>query len=473
MHYREHFFINGRWHTPSDSERFGILDPATENLCASVPRAHRADINAAVEAARRALPDWSATPAGQRREILLAVADEMQRRHADLVEAHVITLGCPVQITPAMHVDGPIEGMRYYAERASRTEEIERRNGVAIVREPVGVCALINPWNYPLHQLVGKLAPALAAGCTVVTKPAEQTPLQDFIMAEIFQSVGLPAGVFNLVTGSGNEIGPLLASHPGVDMVSFTGSTRAGIEVAINAAAGVKRVCQELGGKSPLIITADADLTRAVRFGVENVMANSGQTCDAFTRMLIPRSRLVDAERIALTVAGEQVVGDPADTATTMGPLVSRRQRDSVRQYIEQGVAEGARLMLGGTESPEGLEQGYYVRPTLFSDVSNDMAIARSEIFGPVLCLIPYDDLEQAIEIANDTPYGLSSAVYAASAEAALPIARRLKAGQCYLQGAEFSFDAPFGGYGQSGNGREWGEEGLEEYLETKAILGG
>ncbi|MGM0988118.1 MAG: aldehyde dehydrogenase family protein [Pseudomonadota bacterium] len=472
MQHRDNFYINGQWQAPISSERLDVLNPATETLCASVPRGGREDVERAISAARDAFPAWSATPAQRRHELLMAAADEMQRRYDELCDVHVMTLGSPTQATGAIHVDGPIEGMRYYAERAFRMEQVERKEGVAIVREPIGVCSLINPWNYPLHQLIGKLAPALAAGCTVVAKPAEQTPLQDFIMAEILDSVGVPPGVFNLVTGVGSEIGPVMASHRDVDMVSFTGSTAAGIQVAENAAPGVKRVCQELGGKSPLLITEEADLNVAVRLGVENVMANTGQTCDALTRMLVPRSQLQQAATLAGEIAREQVVGDPGDKRTTMGPLVSRRQKDTVLGFIQSGLEAGATLIEGGDQEPEGLTRGYYVRPTIFSDVHNDMAIAREEIFGPVLCIMAYDTLEEAIEIANDSDYGLSSAVFARSVDEALPIARRLKAGQCYLQGAEFSFDAPFGGYKLSGNGREWGDEGLLEYAETKALLG-
>lgn len=472
MQHRDHFYIDGQWEVPSSNERLEVLDPATEALCASVPRARSEDVEKALSAAQAALPGWAATSAQHRYELLMAAADEMQRRYDELCDVHVTTLGSPIQMTGAIHVDGPIDGMRYYAERAFKMEKDERKEGVVITHEPIGVCSLINPWNYPLHQLIGKLAPALAAGCTVVAKPAEQTPLQDFIMAEIFESIGLPPGVFNLVTGAGAEIGPVMAGHPNVDMVSFTGSTTAGINVAENAANGVKRVCQELGGKSPLVVTEEADLNAAVRLCVENVMANTGQTCDALTRMLVPRVKLQEAANLAGEIAREQVVGNPRDARTTMGPLVSRRQKDLVVGFIQSGLEEGATLVEGGAEAPEGFAKGHYIRPTIFSDVRNDMKIAREEIFGPVLCIIAYDTLEEAIEIANDTAYGLSSAVYARNVEEALPIARRLKAGQCYLQGAEFSFDAPFGGYKLSGNGREWGDEGLLEYVETKAILG-
>jgi aldehyde dehydrogenase (NAD+) len=320
--------------------------------------------------------------------------------------------------------------------------------------------------------LTGKIAPALAAGCTIVTKPAEQTPIQDFIMAEIFDKVGLPAGVFNLVTGVGKHIGPLLSSHPQVDMVSFTGSTAAGISVASAAAPTVKRVCQELGGKSAMIITQDADLPAAVRYAVENVMANTGQTCNALTRLLIPQSCYDEVLTLAKQFANEQVVGDPLDSDTTMGPMASRRQLDTVLSYIDLGVQEGAKLITGGRQ-PDNIDTGTYILPTIFADVTNDMRIAREEIFGPVLCIITYQDIEEAIAIANDSVYGLSSAVYAKDKASALPIAKSMRAGQCYIQGGYFSMHAPFGGYKQSGNGREWGEHGLDEYLESKAIISG
>lgn len=472
MQHLTHFYINGSWQAPHGNECLEVVDPATEVACASVPRATQEDIDAAVHAARQALPSWAATPASERHDLLMAAAKEMQRRYDELRDAHVLTVGSPIEMAGAIHVDGPIEGMQYYAERASRMEEVEQRGSVSLVREPIGVCALINPWNYPLHQLIGKLAPALAAGCTVVAKPAEQTPLQDFIMAEIFEEIGLPPGVFNLVTGVGSDIGPIMAAHSDVDMISFTGSTRAGVQVADNAAPTVKRVCQELGGKSPLVITENADLEAAVRLGVENVMANTGQTCDAFTRMLVPRALLKDAAALAGNIAREQVVGDPKRPGTTMGPVVSERQKSIVQHFIRRGLEEGATLVEGGLDAPDHLDRGYYVRPTIFSDVKNDMEIAQEEIFGPVLCLLGYDSIDEAIEIANDTIYGLSSAVYARDVNEALPIARRIQAGQCYLQEAEFSFEAPFGGYKQSGNGREFGEEGLLEYVEIKSIIG-
>ncbi|MDO6459614.1 aldehyde dehydrogenase family protein [Granulosicoccaceae sp. 1_MG-2023] len=468
----ESLYIGGRWCPANSSETITVINPATEQPCATIPKANEQDVIRAIEAARAAFDDWAASSAETRAALMLATADEMQARYDDLVDAHVSSMGCPVSLAGYLHIDAAIEGLRYYAARAARMDEISEQENVTVIKEPIGVCAFINPWNYPLHQLMGKLAPALAAGCTIVTKPAEQTPLQDFIMAEIFDKVGLPAGVFNLVSGSGREIGPLMSGHPQVDMVSFTGSTAAGIQVALSAADTVKRVCQELGGKSPLIITEDADLEAAVRYGVADVMANTGQTCNALTRMLVPASRYNEAVDIAVAAAAEQRVGDPRDPEVTMGPMASNRQRETVIGYIEQGIKEGARLVCGGTQAPSGLEQGAYVQPTIFADVTPDMTIAREEIFGPVLCMISYDDPEDAIAIANDSIYGLAAGVYAKDQASAMAIARRLKAGQCYTQGGYFTIKAPFGGYKQSGNGREWGEHGLDEFIETKAIIG-
>jgi aldehyde dehydrogenase (NAD+) len=464
-------YINGQWVESNSSEIIEVINPATETPCARVPSGNREDVNAAVTSARQAFNGWAQISAEKRAEIMNAAADEMQRRTGDLIDAHVITMGCPRHLTAALHVDAPIAGMRYYADRAKQMEEVQEKGGVLLVKEPIGVCVLINPWNYPLHQLIGKVAPALAAGCTIVAKPAGQTPLQDFIMAEIFEAVGLPPGVFNVVSGSGSEIGPIMSSHPDVDMVSFTGSTVAGIEVAEAAAPTVKRVCQELGGKSPYIITEDADIEAAVRYGVEDVMLNSGQTCNALTRMFIPQSRYEKAVNIARKVAEKNIVGDPNDSSVTMGPMASASQKQTVLKYIKHGIAEGARLVTGGMDMPPGLRSGAYVQPTIFADVSNDMTIAREEIFGPVLCMITYDDIEAAIEMANDTVYGLASAVYARDKAAALKIAKQIRAGQCYIQGSYFNLEAPFGGFKQSGNGREWGDQAMHEYIEIKAVI--
>ncbi len=464
-------YINGKWVIPKGTDVIEVINPATESPCARVPRGNREDVNAAVTSACQAFDGWAHTPAEKRAEIMNAVADEMQHRADELIDAHVITMGCPRRLTPDLHVDAPIAAMRNYAERATQMDEVEEIGSVLLCKEAIGVCALINPWNYPLHQLMGKVAPALAAGCTIVAKPAAQTPLQDFIMAEIFEAVNLPAGVFNLVSGSGSVIGPVMSSHPDVDMVSFTGSTYAGIKVAEAAAPTVKRVCQELGGKSPYIITEDADLEAAVRYGVEDVMLNTGQTCNALTRMFVPQPCYEEAVKIARKVAEENIVGDPNDSSVTMGPMASASQKQKVLNYIKMGLAEGARLVTGGIDMPPGLPAGYYVQPTIFADVSNEMVIAKEEIFGPVLCMIVYEDIEGAIEMANDTVYGLASGVYARNKASALKIARRIRAGQCYIQGSYFNLEAPFGGFKQSGNGREWGDQAMHEYFEIKAII--
>ncbi|WP_444919550.1 aldehyde dehydrogenase family protein [Microbulbifer sp. CnH-101-G] len=461
-------FINGEWREPLGTGTHPVINPATEELICQVAEGSAEDVDLAVEAARQAFHSWRNSTAQMRRELLNAIADGMEKRKEDLVQAVSQALGCPEHITRWLHVDGPIYAMRYYAERTAEMEKTEKAGHSVLFREPVGVCGFITPWNYPLHQFVGKVAPALAAGCTMITKPAEITPLQDFVMAEIIEEAGVPAGVFNLVPGAGSEVGAALSAHPGIDMVSFTGSTRAGVEVAKAAAPTVKRVTQELGGKSPLIITPDADLEAAVRWGCEDVFINSGQTCTALTRMLVPAELYDEAVEIARQVAEDIAMGTGENAF--MGPLSSARQREIVRGYIQKGIDEGARLVTGGAEVPTGLDKGFYVKPTVFADVHNNMSIAREEIFGPVTCLIPYKDMDEAIAIANDTEYGLSSGVWAKDAESAMPLVRRIEAGLCFVNGGEFNYDAPFGGYKRSGNGREFGEAGLGEFIELKSV---
>ncbi len=465
-------YIGGEWVSASSGKTLHVQNPATEAPVLAMACANETDVDRAVAAAKSAFPTWSQTPSASRKAFLLAAADEMEARVEDLIDAHVQSMGIPRHMALDWQVSGPIEAVRFYAELCHVVDEETQIEGGLVTKEAVGICALINPWNYPLLQMIGKVAPALAAGCTVIAKPAEQTPLCDIVMAEIFETIGLPDGVFNMVTGIGSEIGHRLCSHPDVDMVSFTGSTASGIKVAQAAAPSVKRVCQELGGKSPFIITEDADLEAAVRYGTENVILMGGQTCDALTRMFVPRSRYDEAVAIAKGVAEEQIVGDPLDPKSTMGPLASMIHRERVLRYINIGIDEGARLVTGGPERPDGLLKGAYVKPTIFADVTPDMRILREEIFGPVLCIRAYDSLDEAINEANDTEFGLSSAVWAKNKSDALKIARQMRAGQCYVQGGSFSLHAPFGGYKQSGNGREWGAHGLEEYLETKAIVG-
>lgn len=462
------FYINGQWQKARGKDRWDVINPATETVIAQVPMGNSDDVDAAVAAAKAAFPAWSATTAAERERLINRVADLMAEREDDLCDAVSQAMGCPRHLTPGLQVKGPTAAMRGFAARAHQMEQVKEAGNSLIVKEPVGVCGFINPWNYPLHQFVGKVAPALAAGCTLVIKPSEQTPLQDLIMAEIMHDAGIPAGVFNLVIGSGPDVGAAISAHPDIDMVSFTGSTRAGKLIAKAAADTVKRVTQELGGKSAYIITEDADLDAAVKYGVEDVMINTGQTCTALTRMLVPASRYKEAQALAKAHAESLEVG--SGEHAFVGPMSSARQKATVLSYIEKGIEEGATLLTGGTDMPSHLNKGFYVKPTIFADVNNQMTIAREEIFGPVLVMIPYTDIDDAVAIANDTPYGLSSGVYAKDRETGIAIARRLRAGQCYVNGGGFNYLAPFGGYKQSGNGREFGDEGMHEFVEIKAM---
>ncbi|WP_110992874.1 aldehyde dehydrogenase family protein [Pseudomonas sichuanensis] len=462
-------FIDGRWQQPLGQGMAEVIDPASEAVAGKVPLGNEADVERAVQAARRAFADWSRTPSSVRAGYIRALADQLKARADEMAAVITAELGMPVQWCRPVQVDGPIAGLEQYIELAGLMDEVREVGNSLVYREAVGVCAFINPWNYPLHQMIGKLAPALAAGCTVVVKPSQETPLHAFVLAEMIEAIGLPAGVFNLVSGPGSKVGEALARHPQVDMVSFTGSTGAGVRVSQAAAPTVKRVCLELGGKSPLLIGADADLDAAVRYGVQDVMINSGQTCTALTRMLLPASRYAEALDIAVDEVRGLVMGDPQDPRSFLGPMCSAGQRRTVQEYIRVGQEEGARLLCGGETAP-GFERGFYLPPTLFADVDNRMRIAQEEIFGPVLCLIPYADEAEAIALANDSPFGLSSAVWAGSRDKALQLARQLRAGQCFVNGGAFNYQAPFGGYKQSGNGREWGEEGLAEFVEVKAI---
>ncbi|MFY0730624.1 aldehyde dehydrogenase family protein [Pseudomonas sp. NFX15] len=462
-------FIDGHWQKPSGQGIAQVINPATEDVCGSVPLGDERDVDNAVAAARRAFVSWSRTPSNVRAGYIRALAEQLRQRADEMAAVITTELGMPVQWSRSVQVDGPIMGLEQYVELAHLMDEVREVGNSLVIREAVGVCAFINPWNYPLHQLIGKLAPALAAGCTVVVKPSQETPLHAFLLAQMIEDIGLPAGVFNLVSGPGSKVGEALAKHPDVDMVSFTGSTGAGVRVAQAAAPSVKRVCLELGGKSPLLIAEDADLAAAVRYGVQDVMINSGQTCTALTRMLLPASRYEEAVELALAQTLSLRMGDPLDPQSFLGPMCSAGQKRTVLDYIKVGQQEGARLLCGGDGAP-AFERGFYVSPTLFADVDNRMRIAQEEIFGPVLCLIPYTDEAQAIQIANDSPFGLSSGIWADSAERALHLGRQMRAGQCFLNGAAFNYQAPFGGYKQSGNGREWGEEGLNEFVEVKAI---
>ena len=464
------FYINGQWVEPIGKGKSEVINPSNGEISAIVPYGNAEDVDSAVKAARNAFDSWSRTSASERADFLRKLAVEGERRNADLTQTIIDELGMPVQNAAAFQVDPLGIICESFAAKAHLMEESEELGNSVVVKEPIGVCSMINPWNYPVWQMIGKVAPAIAAGCTMVVKAASQTPSHLFIFAEMCEAVGLPAGVFNLVHGSGREIGEALSWHPDIDLVTFTGSTAAGIQVSQVAAPSVKRVCLELGGKSPFIITEEADLAAAMEFGVDDVMVNTGQTCNALTRMIIHESRYEEAVELAKTRAETLLVGDPNDPRVFVGPMSSAGQRQSVLDYIQQAISDGARLVTGGTDMPEGLTTGNYVLPTIFADVTNDMTIAQEEVFGPVLVMIKYSTVDQAIEIANDTPYGLASAVWAGDKDKATAIARRIKAGQCAINGGEANHEAPFGGYKESGNGREFGEAGLHEYCELKAM---
>ncbi len=466
----DRFYVGGEWVKPDGAGTFDVHNASTEEVMGRIPDGSRVDVDRAVAAARRALDGWAATEPAVRAEHLRRIARGLLDRQQELVEIIVDELGAPRPMTSQYMVAFPASTLAFYADLLATFSFEERLGNSLVVREPVGVVGAITPWNYPLHQIVAKVGPALAAGCTIVVKPSEVVPLSCFVFAEIVDAAGLPAGVFNFLTGYGPVAGEAIAAHPGVDMVSFTGSTRAGRRVAELAATTVKKVSLELGGKAPNVILDDADFEKAVRTGVGYSYINSGQTCAAWTRMLVPRRRHDEAVRIAKDEAEKITVGDPKVGTARLGPLVSATQRDRVRAYIRKGVAEGAALVTGGDEPPSGLETGYYVRPTVFANVRSDMTIAQEEIFGPVLCILPYEDEEDAIRIANDTIYGLGGAVWSRDVERAKRVARRIRTGQLDINGAPFNPVAPFGGTKQSGVGRELGRYGLEEYLEPKAL---
>lgn len=473
MHTYDKIYINGAWVPSEGTGVLEVTNSATEEIIATIPDGTVGDVDKAVAAARAAFEGWSALPKEKRAEYLMKIHAGLEARTQEIAEAVTREVGMPVGLSTMIQVGLPKGNFAITAGLLSTYEFEEQIGNSLVVREPFGVVGCISPWNYPLHQIALKVAPALAAGNTVVVKPSEVAPINAFILAEIVHDAGLPAGVFNLVTGVGPVVGEAIAAHPDVDMVSFTGSTRAGKRVAEVAAQNVKKVSLELGGKSPNVILDDLDdegFTKAVAAGVGKCFSNSGQTCTALTRMLVPRARLAQAEQIAAATAAKFTVGDPFDPATRLGPLVSAVQRERVRGFIQTGIDEGATLVTGGTDSPEGLSAGFFVRPTIFSNVTPDMTIAREEIFGPVLSIIPYADEDEAIRIANDTVYGLAAGVWSATPEHAKQVARRLKAGQVEVNGGSFNPAAPFGGYKQSGLGREAGKFGLEEFCEVKAM---
>ena len=468
------FYIDRQWVPPvNGGTPFDVINPATEAVAGVIRLGDEADVERAVAAARRAFDAWSTTPLATRTELLARAAAVYERRLDEMALAISEEMGAPLARL-ARAAQAPLGLWQLQTTLALAADyPFEKRQGTThVVKEAVGVCVLITPWNWPMNQTLCKVAPALLAGCTMVLKPSEYAPFSAQILAETLHEAGVPAGVFNLIHGDGARIGPLLSSHPEVDMVSLTGSTRAGSSVARHAADTIKVVSLELGGKSANIILDDAPLAEAVAAGVSNMMFNTGQSCNAPSRMLVPAARLAEAERVAAATVERLVVGDPLDAATTIGPIANRRQFERVQALIAVGIQEGADLVAGGLGRPEGLAQGWFTRPTVFSRVDNAMTIAREEIFGPVLVLIPYADEDEAVAIANDSDYGLSGYVWGGSVARAAGVARRLRTGMVHLNGAGIDLAAPFGGYKRSGNGREWGAAGIDEFLETKALMG-
>ncbi len=466
------FYIDGKWVSPTKANDSQVTNPANEELIATISLGSAADVDRAVAGAKRAFESFSETTVEQRVALLRRIIDVYKAKSGEMAEAISLEMGSPMSL--ARKAQAPA-GFAHLAQTVTVLEhyKFEELQGSTWMRkEAIGVCGLITPWNWPMNQIASKVAPALAAGCTMVLKPSELAPLSAYLFAQILDEAGVPAGVFNLVNGEGPTVGAALSSHPDVAMVSFTGSTRAGVAVATAAAPTVKRVTQELGGKSANIILDDADLAKAVREGVQACFRNTGQSCNAPTRMLVPRSKMAEAALAAKQEAEATKAGDPRNDDTTIGPLVSRAQFEKVQQLISRGIEEGATLITGGKGRPEGISKGYFVRPTVFTDVRNDMEIAREEIFGPVLCILAYEGEDDAVRIANDSPYGLSGFVTSPDVERARRVAKRIRAGNVHINNARVDFAGCFGGYKQSGNGREWGEAGLEEYLELKAIFG-
>jgi aldehyde dehydrogenase (NAD+) len=469
--YRQ-FYIDGEWTNPTQNHDFDVINPATEDRVATISLGAVADVNNAVAAASRAFDSYSETSVEVRLALLRRIVEIYQSKMDEMAATISMEMGAP--ITLARKAQAPA-GLAHFLEIVKVLEHYqfeEAKGSMSMRQEPVGVCGLITPWNWPMNQVACKVAPALAAGCTMVLKPSEIAPLSAYLFAQILDEAGVPAGVFNLVNGDGPTVGSAISSHPDVAMVSFTGSTRAGVAVAVNAATTVKRVTQELGGKSANIILEDTDLAKAVTQGADACFRNSGQSCDAPTRMLVPRKSMHAAAEAAQKAAEATIVGDPSAPETALGPLSSKAQFEKVQRMIQNGIKEGAKLVAGGVGRPDGFTKGYFVKPTVFTDVRNDMTIAREEIFGPVLSIIPYEDEDDAVRIANDTPYGLSGYVTSNDLERARRVAKRIRAGNVHINGARLDFGGCFGGYKQSGNGREWSVAGLEEFLELKAVFG-
>jgi aldehyde dehydrogenase (NAD+) len=468
------FYINGAWVRPSNgSSTIPVINPATEESIADIALGTAADVELAVDAARAAFPAWSSSPLATRVAMLDKILALVLERKELLAQAISLEMGAAIGFARSMHVPLAAEHVRVARDVLAGYSFRTVQGTTVIVREAIGVCALITPWNWPLYQITAKVAAALGAGCTVVLKPSELSPLSALLFAQLMHDAGVPPGVFNLVNGSGPEVGAAMAAHPDIDMISITGSNRAGALVAQGAAQTVKRVTQELGGKSPNLMLPDADFARVVPLGVMAAFRNVGQSCSAPTRMLVPRERLAEVEALAAGVVKAIVVGDPRAEETVLGPIANQAQFRRVQEMIETGIGEGARLVCGGLGRPPGLDRGFYARPTVFSEVGSGMQIAQQEIFGPVLCVIPYDSVDEAVRIANDTMYGLGAHVQSQDVDAARAVASRIRAGQVHINHPAWDPHAPFGGYKRSGNGREYGVHGFEEYLETKAIIGG
>ncbi|MEU1598824.1 aldehyde dehydrogenase family protein [Streptomyces sp. NPDC005708] len=470
MPFHDRIYVGGQWVASHSSTTIAVINPATETVIATVPDGVPADVDAAVAAARQAHLGWWQTPPAERAAFLKRIGAALTERHQELQQLITAEMGAPASFADAVQVPLPIGNFMNAAALAETFAFEQTEGGSTIVREPFGVVGAITPWNYPLHQIAAKVAYALAAGNTVVLKPSEVAPLDAWLLAEVVDAVGLPPGVFNLVSGVGPVVGEAIAAHRDVDLVSFTGSTRAGKQITRAAAETIKRVTLELGGKSPNVLLPDVDLAAVMPRAIQDAMINAGQTCTALTRLVVPRERLAEVEELAKTLVEAIKVGDPTDPATQLGPLVSATQLERVRGYIDQGLAEGAKLITGGSDPVPGLDTGHYVRPTVFSEVTTDMTIHREEIFGPVLAIEAYDSEEEAVHIANDTVYGLAGAVWSANAAKAQAFARRIRAGQIQVNGGAFNINAPFGGYKQSGNGRELGRYGLEDFCEIKSI---
>jgi len=466
------FYINGEWVDPATPNQIDVINPANEEVCGHISMGSEEDVNLAVAAAKAAFESYSRTSVAERIELLESCAEVYQKHYNDMADAIREEMGAPQSLAAGGQAFCGLGHLQEAAKILKTFSFEEDIDGSRIFKEPIGVCGLITPWNWPVNQIGCKVAPALAVGCTMVLKPSEVAPLSAYLWAKIMDEAGVPAGVFNMINGDGPIVGTALSKHPDVDMMSFTGSTRAGTLVAQNAAPTVKRVAQELGGKSPNIILDDVDLEAAVTRGVMHMYNNTGQSCNAPSRMLVPAAKLAEAEAIAAKVTESVVVGDPTAESTTMGPVVSEVQFNKIQGLIQAGIDEGATLVTGGVGLPDGIDKGYFVKPTVFSGVNNDMTIAREEIFGPVLAMIPYDTEEEAIRVANDTPYGLAGYVQGNNLEETRAVAARIRAGNIHINGADGTFGVPFGGFKQSGNGREWGAHGFTDFLEIKAVDG-